>query len=74
MTFETYLKNKGFQEKAVECVCPHCVTVAEFALTHQKGRFVLICQDRAVMVADGKYADINDCGTEIVLYYFQEVS
>ena len=72
MCFETDLKSRGFQEKAVECVCPHCVTVAEFARTHPKGKFVLMCQDRPVLLFDGTYIDIENSGDEIVLYYYQE--
>ena len=70
---QTYLKSKGYQVKAVDCVCPHCVTVSEFALTHQKGKYILICQDVSVVLVDGCFVDSDDNGTEIVLYYFQEV-
>lgn len=69
MPFDTYLKNNGFQVKAVECVCPHCVTVGEFALTHNKGRFIVVCQDGIAPVVDGVCdTSISD---EIVLYYYE---
>ena len=72
MAFETYLKNNGFKEKAVECVCPHCVTVSMFVRDHPKGKYVLMCQDRSVFVSDGCYVDFKNSGEEIVLYYYEE--
>lgn len=72
MCFETYLKDRGFQEKAIDCVCPHCVTVAEFATTHPKGKYILISQDRAILVIDGCYVDVLNSGDEIVIYYYEE--
>lgn len=71
MISERYLREKGYKEKAVECVCPHCVTVADFATTHPRGRYILISQDRAILVVDGCYVDLNDSGEEIVLYYYE---
>lgn len=71
MLFETYLKQNGFQEKAVDCVCPHCVTVAEFIATHKKGRYILICNDRIVPVSDGTCFDAQDSLEEIVIYYYE---
>ena len=71
MVFEKYLKEKGFKEKAVECVCPHCVTVSDFAREHPKGRFVLMCNGQAIVVINGCYFDANDSGNEIVLYYYE---
>ena len=72
MCFETYLKDRGFQEKAIDCVCPHCVTVAEFATTHPEGKYILISQDRAILVIDGCYVDVLNSGDEIVIYYYEE--
>ena len=71
MALEKYLKEHGYKEKAVECVCPHCVTVADFATTHKAGRYILMCQDRAILVLDGSYVDFNNSGDEIVLYYYE---
>ena len=71
MSFENYLKEKGFKEKAIECICPHCVTVADFATLHPKGKYILMCQHTAILVIDGCYVDINDNGNEIVLYYYE---
>lgn len=71
MAFETYLKNNGYKLKSVECVCPHCVTVSEFAITHKKGRYILICSDRTIVLNDGCYVDLENSSDEIVLYYYE---
>ena len=71
MGFETYLKRNGFKERAIDCVCPHCVTVAEFIRTHPAGRYILICQDRAIPVSDGTCFDTQNNLDEIVLYYYE---
>ena len=71
MVSEKYLKENGFQEKAIDCICPHCVTVAQFATTHPKGRYILMCQNTAILLIDGCYVDFNESGEEIVLYYYE---
>ena len=71
MAFEEYLKSNGFHEKAIECVCPHCVTVAEFLRTHPRGRYILMCQDRIVPVAEGACFDSINSLDEIVIYYYE---
>lgn len=71
MSFETYLKENGFKERAIDCVCPHCVSVADFTATHPKGRYILMCQDRAVPVSDGVCFDSKNILDEIVLYYYE---
>ena len=71
MAFETYLKKHGFKAKAVECVCPHCVDASEFALTHRKGKFVLVCQDKTILLTDGILVGFSDEADDIVLYYYE---
>ena len=71
MVLEKYLKDNGFKERAIECVCPHCVTVAEFVMFHPKGRYVLICADKSVFVVDGYYVDTDDSCNDVVIYYFE---
>ena len=71
MAFEKYLKENGFKEKAIDCVCPHCVPVSEFIQTHQNGRFILMCTDRIIPVSDGVCFDSEDSLDEIVLYYYE---
>ena len=72
MALERYLKENGYKEKAIECVCPHCVTVSEFAITYPHGKYILMCQDRAILVMDGCYVDVLNSGDEIALYYYEE--
>ena len=71
MAFETYLKENGFIEKAIDCVCPHCVSVSDFIQTHPSGRYILMCQDRIVPVSDGVCFDSENSLDEIVLYYYE---
>ena len=71
MVSETELKENGYTEKAIDCVCPHCVTVAEFASVHKTGKYILICQDREILVDNGLYSDTDNAGDEIVLYYYE---
>ena len=67
-----YLKKYGFEEHMISSVCPNCVTVAEFAKNHPKGRFVLATQNHVVCVIDGNYFDTWDSGNEVVLYFFSK--
>lgn len=71
MAFETYLKENGFKEKAIECDCPHCVTVSMFMQEHPKGRYILMCLDRIIPVSDGVCFDSDNSLDEIVLYYYE---
>lgn len=71
MAFERYLKENGFKEKAIDCVCPHCVSVLDFMTTHPKGRYILMCSDRIVPVSDGVCFDSENSLDEIVLYYYE---
>ena len=67
-----YLKKYGFEEHMISSVCPNCVTVAEFAKDHPKGRFVLVTQNHVVCVIDGDYFDTWDSGNEVVLYFYSK--
>lgn len=67
-----YLKKYGFEEHMISSICPQCVTVAEFAEQHPKGRYVLSTQNHVVAVIDGDYFDTWDSGNEIVLYFYKK--
>ena len=71
-TFERYLKENGFKQKAIECICPHCITVADFARNHQQGEFILICSDKTILFIDGFFFGTEDSRDEIVLYYYEK--
>ena len=72
MSIEKYLRENGYQEKAINCVCPHCITVSDFAIQHPKGKYVLICQETAILVYNGCYVDLNGYADDIVLYYYKK--
>lgn len=67
-----YLKKFGYEEKMINSICPNCITVAEFASEHPKGRYVLACQNHVVAVVDGDYYDTWDSGNEVVIYYYKK--
>ena len=71
MSFEEYLRINGFHERAINCECPHCVTVADFLKTHPYGNFILICQNMVIPVSAGECFDSLKSLDEIVLYYFE---
>lgn len=66
-----YLRKYGFEEKNIPSICPNCITVAQFAEDHPKGRYVLATQSHVVAIQDGDYFDAWDSGNEIVLYFFK---
>ena len=72
MEFETFLRNNGYQQKEIQCVCPHCITVSEFAIKHPKGKYVLFCQDTAIIVINGCYVDLSGNADQVVLYYYKK--
>lgn len=67
-----YLQKNGFMPKAIESLCPKCVTVADFAEKHNKGVYVLATQGHVVTIIDGNIYDSFDSSDEPVLYYFEK--
>lgn len=67
-----YLKRYGFEEHMISSICPQCVTVAQFAKDHPKGRYVLATQNHVIGVVDGDYYDTWDSGEETVLYFYKK--
>ena len=57
-----YLQRYGFEEHMISSICPQCVTVAQFAENHPKGRYVLATQNHVVAVVNGDYFDTWDSG------------
>jgi len=69
----SYLMNNGFSRYVIPCVCPMCITVKEFASTHNEGVFVLACDgEHVVTVVDGDYYDTWDSGDDVILYYYKK--
>lgn len=64
-----YLKDHGFTRYAIPN-CPDCYTVAEFALDHPHGVYVLGTGTHAVAVVNGNIYDAWDSSREIPIYYY----
>ena len=71
MRIDKFLKDNGFVERAIDCVCPNCVTVSAFIRDHPKGEYVLICDERLVPVCNGAYFGCEECADEIVISYYK---
>lgn len=67
-----YLRKFGFEEKAIENICPACTTVKQFTENHPKGRYVLATQNHVIAAIDGDYYDTWDSGEEIVIYFYKK--
>lgn len=68
-----YLKNKGFRRRVIPNTCPDCYTVRDFCYDHPEGVYMLATGTHVVAVEDGNYFDSWDSGSEIPIYYWQEV-
>lgn len=67
-----YLRKNGFQQKAIESICPDCTTVQKFADTHPDGIYVVKTQNHVICIREGCWWDSWNSGEEIVLYYWQK--
>lgn len=67
-----YLRKNGFQQKAIESICPDCTTVQKFAHTHPDGIYVVKTQNHVICIREGCWWDSWNSGEEIVLYYWQK--
>jgi hypothetical protein len=72
-SIETFMKEKGFEKKAISFSYPRCTTVKKFSEENSKGRILLITENYIVALVDGDYYDIYDSGNEEVIYYYSEV-
>lgn len=67
------LQQNGYSRMIIPSVCPECMTVEEFANKHNKGVYVLACEnDHVVTVENGNYFDTFDSGDSVVVYYYQK--
>lgn len=69
-----YLRRHGFRRIPMECECPECYTVRDFAEEHPKGRYVLALSGHTVAVISGNYYDTFDSGDEAVVYVWYKES
>lgn len=72
-TWGAYLMNNGFERKVIPNTCPECYTIADFAMEHPVGVYVLGTGTHAVAVIDGEYLDVWDSGNTIPIYYYEKV-
>lgn len=64
------LRDLGFTHQRMIDRCPDCYTVADFALDHSDGIYVLGPKEHAVAVIDGDWWDSWDSGRTVPAYYF----
>ena len=64
------LRDHGFRSRMVPDTCPQCYTVADFALDHPRGTYVLCTGSHAVCLEDGTVYDTWDSTAEIVVFYW----
>lgn len=70
--WNNYLIYKGYERQVIPSVCPNCITVREFADSHQSGRYLLFVGGHVVAVINGNYYDTWDSGDKTVIYFFQK--
>ena len=66
-----YLRQHGFERRAIPDTCPDCYTVRDFAADHPNGSYILALSGHVVYLHDGNWYDTWDSGNETVLYYWQ---
>ncbi len=64
------LRSNGFYREAVPNTCPECYTVADFAMDHPKGVYVVGTGGHVVTVVDGVLYDSWNSSKEIPIYYW----
>jgi hypothetical protein len=62
------LADRGYKRHIMDCDC----TVEDFAVSHQKGTYILALDGHVVCCKDGHYYDSWDSGEEIPLYYWEK--
>lgn len=66
------LRSNGFYREAVPNTCPECYTVADFAMDHPKGVYVVGTGGHVVTVVDGVLYDSWNSSKEIPIYYWHK--
>ena len=64
------LRSNGFYREAVPNTCPECYTVADFAMDHPKGVYIVGTGGHVVTIVDGVLYDSWDSSREIPIYYW----
>ena len=68
-----YLFEHGFKRYIVPDTCPDCYTVADFAIDHPRGIYILGPHEHAVALIDGNWWDSWDSGLTVPTYYFRRI-
>lgn len=67
------LRNHGFKRASVPNTCPDCYTAEDFCRDHPKGIYVLVCQEHAIAVIDGRLFDTyNSSDKPVYFYWYKE--
>lgn len=67
-----YLRKNNFIRQIIPDTCPDCYTVADFAMEHSKGTYILALSGHVVCVIAGKIYDSWDSSGEIPLYFWHK--
>lgn len=66
-----YLRDKGYERKAIDSNCPDCYTVEDFACEHFRGKYLLAISGHVVAVENGDWYDSWDSKDEVPQYYWE---
>ena len=66
------LRSNGYYREAIPNTCPECYTVADFALDHPKGVYVVGTGGHVVTIVDGVLYDSWNSSKEIPIYYWHK--
>ena len=72
--FGAVLRQHGFYRYIIPNTCPDCCTVKDFCRDHPTGTYVLITGSHAVACIDGNWIDTWDSGSEVPIYYWEDVN
>ena len=67
-----YLQDLGYSRDVVPNACPACYTIADFAMDHPEGTYIVATGRHVVAVVDGNIFDSWDSSGEIPAYYFHK--
>lgn len=66
-----YLRRLGYTRHQIPNTCPDCYTVADFAIDHPIGTYILGTGTHAVAVINGNHYDTWDSGNEVPMFYWE---
>ena len=66
------LRDEGFHRRVIPETCPDCYTVAQFAVDHPDGVYVVKVDGHVVACEGGDYFDSFDSGEEAPIWYYEK--